>query len=317
MGPGQAHRGAWRLGPLLLAFASLLLAAFAGPVQADLTRAVAGLNQLCRNAMESPDTEQALRICRRIRFDVGKLAPGSSAEVQALVSLGEVQRSVGNQVDADSYYSEALSLVDGGKNDALALQLIETLVEVKVSRGKFLEAAAVMGRALALQARHAPGDTLGRLRLELKQADIQSQSHQYLVAEDHYAAVLQTLSTLPAANSALTATAVQGLAETLERQQKFERAEQQYLRLLALGEPAIPSTSSRPLDALQLNDRLGYVIEQQGRVGEAIGYYQQALGLLTAANDTVSLTGDHQADIANLDARIGALQATQSRTAGR
>ena len=278
-------------------------------LQAQLPREVAALNQLCRNAMKGTDDEQALRICRRIRFDVGKLAPGSSTEVQSLVSLGEVQRGVGNQVDADSYYTEALAIVDEGKNDALALELLQTLVEIKVSRGKFLEAALVMDRALKLQAEHAPEDEMARLELELKQADIQSQSHQYLVAEQHYAAGLQTLATLPTATKALTATAVQGLAETLERQQKFERAEHEYLRLIAIGEPAIASRSSRPLYAAQLFDRLGFVTEQQGRTAESIAYYQQALTLLQNAEGASSLTGDSQADIANLDARIALLLA--------
>ena len=279
--------------------------------EAQLERETTALNKLCRNAMAGPDLEEALRICRRIRFDVGKLAPGSRSEVQSLVNLGDVQRLVSNQVDADAYYTAALALVDGGRNDAMALVLMNTLIEVKASRGKFLETELMLRRAIALQQK-LKADPLDVARLGLRLADTQSQSHQFLLAEPLYGEIIEGLdaqaATLGAPAADLQAVAVKGLAETLERQQKLERAEVQYLRLLNTNNFGTPGARDAGLSKAQVLDRLGFITEQLGRSSDAIDHYDHELKLLRQMPADAASTRD--TEIANLSAKLTTLRAS-------
>ena len=296
--------------PLGMAALLCLLCLLPARAEAQLEREVTALNKLCRNAMATPDLEEALRVCRRIRFDVGKLAPGSRSEVQSLVNLGDLQRLVSNQVDADAYYTAALARVDGGRNDAMALVLMNTLIDVKASRGKFLETELMLRRAIALQQKLA-SDPLDVARLRLRLADTQSQSHQFLLAEQLYGEIIKGLGTetarigAPAAD--LQAVAVQGLAETLERQEKLERAEEQYLRLLNTNNFGTPGARDVGLSKVQVLDRLGFVAEQLGRRSDAIDHYDRELKLLLQMPAAAASTLD--TEIANLTAKLASLRA--------
>lgn len=286
-------------GTSLLPGAVLVL--WSAVASAQLGNQLAALNQLCRDPIAKGNFEDALRVCRRVSFDIGKLAPGSPEFIASLVNIGDVKRLVENYVDADAFYQEALKVIERsrGKDSAAALDMMERIVEIKIKRGKFLDAETVLTRSIAIRAKGAAANDPDVAIVRLRHADLQSLSHQFPEAERNYAAVIAIF----AAGSERTAdayrTAVRHLAETLEREQKFQRAEIEYLRLLDLTMQRPPN--AKALTVAQVLDRLGFVVEQQNRRADALSYYQRELTLLKA-------TGGAQDLVANLEAQIAALR---------
>lgn len=284
----------------------LIGAVLSMPARAQLGNELTALNQLCRMSIAAGDYEEALRVCRRVSFDIAKLAPGSPEHVTSLVNIGDVKRLVANFVDADALYQDALKLVERGpgKDGPVAQALLAQIVEVKIKRGKFLDAEVLLRRALEQRKKISAPDDPVLTQLRLRHADLQSLSHQFPEAEKNYAAVIAILARGGQPMAELHRVALQHLAETLERQQKYQRAELGYLDLLSAIESAPPSPDAR-LSLPQVLGRIGFVVEQQGRQREAARYYARELTLLKTSGAAPDV-------IANLEARLSTLTASPS-----
>lgn len=291
--------------PLMAAILLLL----PGTVLAALDRELDGLNGLCRASIAAGDPEEALRLCRRVGFDIARLAPGSPAHIASLINVGDVKWAAGNYVDADSWYQDALGLIvrSQGADFAAALPLVERIVETRLRRGRYLEAEQTLRQALAMLPSTLPPGDLGRARLRLRHADLLSQSHQFIEAERSYQEVIAIFAAGGPATAAIHRSALRHYAESLEREQKFARAEPVYRELLARlpaeAESAAPdaAASGEPaLDKPAILDRIGYLLVQQGRFNEAQACYRRELQLLRQA-------GRRDVEIGNLEARIATL----------
>lgn len=300
-----------RIHPRHWASVVALLFTFGLPAaDAQLAAELNGLNGLCTAAIRSGDTEEALRTCRRVSFDIERLAPGSQAYITSLTNIGEIKWQVANYVDADAFYGDALKAVEAisGRNTPASLPLLGKIVETKIKRGKFIDAEAVLRRAIAIQRKGAAPNDPALAALRLRQADLQALSHQYPEAERGYLDVITVFAAGGAASDAMLRTGLQHYAELLEREQKFARAEAQYLRLLALVEKKPSDTSLSPAAVL---DRLGYLAEQLDRQADAMSYYQRELALLRALSGKPDDKAD---DIGNLEAKLSSLKLSLSQS---
>lgn len=298
--------------PCLFAAVLLCLVLFSAswPLSAQLPREIDGLNGLCRDSIAAADMEEALRICRRVSFDIARLAPGSQAHVDSLIRIGDVKWAAGNYVDADAWYREALTLIgnDSVEARAAALPLIQRIIETKLRRGSYLDAELLMQQALALIPDSVPADDPGRTRLRLRHADLQSHSQQHSEADATYRDVIAIFAAGGPDAIGDHRQAVRRYAESLEREQKFARAEAEYRTLITLtpAGPAPPPLIGPDGDAeavlgeIELLDRLAYTVLQQGRREEALGHYQRELLLMKAADAA-------PVDVASLQARLAAL----------
>jgi len=296
--------------PFAAALLGLVLFGASWPLAAQLPREIDGLNGLCRDSIAAADMEEALRICRRVSFDIARLAPGSQAHVDSLIRIGDVKWAAGNYVDADAWYREALTLIgnDSAEARATALPLIQRIIETKLRRGSYLDAELLMQQALGLIPDSVPADDPGRTRLRLRHADLQSHSQQHSEADATYRDVIAIFAAAGPDAIGDHRQAVRRYAESLEREQKFARAEAEYRTLITLtpAGPAPPPLIGPDGDAeavlgeIELLDRLAYTVLQQGRREEALGHYQRELLLMKAADAA-------PVDVASLEARLAAL----------
>jgi len=272
---GPGHRRAGAAAALLCGLTAVACpAAFSAQVAAGL----AALNRVCRSVIDRRDFEEALRLCKRVSFDASKLAPGSQEHIASLINIGDIKSLVDNYVDADAYYASALLLAERkeGKDSAQAAELLTTLVETKVKRGKFLDAEALMRRLLAIREKAAGA--------------------QDTAAELAYGRAIGVLERGGAETADAYALAVQHLAEMYERRSQYHQAEMQYRRLLNIVERRTPAGG---LLATTL-DRLARVCEEQNAWPEATAFYQRELNTLSAANAPPQAMQTLQAKLAEL-----------------
>ena len=292
---GPGHRRAGAAAALLCGLTAVACpAAFSAQVAAGL----AALNRVCRSVIDRRDFEEALRLCKRVSFDASKLAPGSQEHIASLINIGDIKSLVDNYVDADAYYASALLLAERkeGKDSAQAAELLTTLVETKVKRGKFLDAEALMRRLLAIRENAAGAQDTAVAIVRTRLADLLSQSREYPEAELAYGRAIGVLERGGAETADAYALAVQHLAEMYERRSQYHQAEMQYRRLLNIVERRTPAGG---LLATTL-DRLARVCEEQNAWPEATAFYQRELNTLSAANAPPQAMQTLQAKLAEL-----------------
>ncbi|MEP7246962.1 MAG: tetratricopeptide repeat protein [Gammaproteobacteria bacterium] len=201
---------------------------------AQVATGLATLNGLCKASIGRGDYEEALRLCKRVRFDVGKLAPGSPEEIESLVNLGDIKALVQNYIDADAYYAVALQLAERaeGADSPQVAQLLATLVEMKVKRGKLLDAEALVKRLLVIRERTMDAADPGLAAIRVRYADLLAESRQFVEAEAEYGRAIGVLQDGGPGTLDAYTSAVLHLAESYERRALYLRAEMQYRRLL-------------------------------------------------------------------------------------
>ena len=212
-----------------------LTAVFAdsGALANEVTHGLRALNGVCRSAIARGDYDEALRVCKRIGFDVATMAPASQEYVESLVNLGDIKAFVENYVDADSYYAAALQLVDrtDGQDSERVAQLLTRLVEFKVKRGKYLDAEVLAKRLLSIREEAAGADDAGVAVARARYADLLAVGRQFPQAEAAYGEAIAVLERGGAQTAPAFALAVQHFAEMYARRAQYKQAEVQYQRL--------------------------------------------------------------------------------------
>jgi tetratricopeptide (TPR) repeat protein len=280
-----------------ITLAMLALQCAASPARAgDVSSGLAALNRLCRSAIAHADNDEALRVCHRVGNDLARLAPGSTEQIASLVNIGDIKTKVENFVDADAYYSAALKLTEkaDGPQSAGVAALLATLVETKVTRGKFLDAEALMKRLLATREAAAGADDPEVALVRLRHADMLAESHQFPEAELAYTAAVAVLAAGGAATVTGYADGLQHLAELYERRAQYQQAERQYRLLLHQVEQSWPASARLP-DTLA---RLAYVCDQQDKRSEAEALYRRALAVAQAPGATTEIAARIQTRLA-------------------
>ena len=271
--------------PTLIFAASALLCGTAvmmpAASRAQGVSGVEALNGICRASIRRGDYQEALRLCKRVRFDAQKLAPESKEHIESLVNLGDIEALVENYVDADAYYAAALVLAErsAGPERAQVTQLQTTLVEIKVKRGKLLDAESLLKRLLAVREKAVGAADPGVAILRLRYADLLADSRLFVEAEAAYAQAIGVLKDNGRATVDAYASALLHLGELYERRALHARAEAQYRTLLQLVER---EALGDPLLAISL-ERLGHVCEVLGNLTEATVFYQRVMRLLSTA----------------------------------
>jgi len=249
---------------------------------ADVRTGIGSLIEQCRIYINGGDYEEALRRCKSAQSNAERLAPNSEEHVTSIVGIGDLKRLERNYVDADVYYTKALQIVDSiqdTQNPPDPAPLLDKLVDIKVKRGKLLEAQILASRLQKMKEAQLGPRSVEVAKLRARDADLLSQSHQFPEAEQAYMSAIDVLEHAGASNYASYAQTLQRLAETYERQGKYQRAEGQYRKLLAVVEG---KKSGMNWDVLTL-DRLGYVCEQLEKPAEALAFYEREMSLLRAS----------------------------------
>jgi len=288
----------------LLAFA----VATATVAQAEeVASGLAALNSVCKARIKSGDYEDALRVCKRVRFDAEKMAPGSPQHIESLVNLGDIKMFDENYVDADAYYTSALEWVERatepskepGATDVPTL--LATLVELKVKRGRLAEAEPLLKRALELQEKsNAPASKVAVI--QARYADLLADGRQFLEAEEAYKQAISVLERSGPSMAQGLMLALQGQGEMYERRAMLSHAEMSYRRLLEL---AVQGTPGNP-QLITALDRLADICEQQGRPAEAKTLYQREMAALLAGPGVPMTAANRvRSKLADLDAANG------------
>jgi poly(beta-D-mannuronate) lyase len=246
----------------------------AKPMPPGTVSGIAALNGMCKERIGSEDYEGALRVCKRVRFDVEKIAPGSKEHIESLVNLGDIKILQEDYVDADAYYTAALTLLERAPaaEPAQVSALLQALVEIKVKRGQVTEAEPLMKRALEIQENaNTPASKVAVLRA--RYADLLAETRQFLEAEQAYKQAITVLERDGPGTREALALAFQRQGEMYERRAMVSHAESSYRRLLEVASLGSPGNASL-VTAL---DRLAHLCEDQGRPVEARKLYQREM----------------------------------------
>ncbi|WP_066270504.1 tetratricopeptide repeat protein [Hydrogenophaga palleronii] len=197
-------------------------------------------------------------------------------EARALQAQGQAEA-------ARAAWAQVLAVREAhNPDDPLLAEALNELAQAHMAQQEHAAAEALLARALALVERHQGPQSLEAARLVGTQALLQGERGQEARAQALHERALAIYEGHPAQAEALLgqAQALNHLAGQVYRKRRFDLAEPQFLRALALTEQAVGSHDVRLLPLL---DNLQALYRSQGRADEARAYGRRAALLRKAA----------------------------------
>jgi tetratricopeptide (TPR) repeat protein len=214
------------------------------------------------------------QIAQRVRKD---LSAQPKIEADLLEILGEVYLDVGDVVNAEAAYREALRLrrkVLGGNHPDVARSLNHLGDVLRPQEGKAAEAEALHREASAILARLPAEQLAAAITLHYLAWALERQD-KYKEAETVHREALALRQKLLSDESPPVADSFHEVGGALEHQRRYADAEMMYHSALERQKKSLGDHR----DTAHTLDHLGQLFENRSQPGEAENYYRQALAL--------------------------------------
>lgn len=243
---------------------------------AEAEDSLSALNAVCRKQIDA-HSEDADAICRRVTFNLSKLAPGSPEHIQSIINLGDIRLLDKHYIDAAPFYTTALALSDKrDKNSLATAKILETLAFTKLSYAKYDDARGYAERALAIRDRLGIGHGVEASVTRVMLGDLLAVLTDFPLAESTLKQARDDLAAAGPGARMEYLNAQKHLSDLYELQHRYELAYDAFTRLLSIAaaEPPIVAMVGRA------HEELGWICSELHRDDEAHMHYSKALEIL-------------------------------------